>query len=229
MRTDLYLEQIRDMATIRWATVLPDNNIAMAFFPPRFPLRNSLRFPSNRRAAFSKAGGMKPKMCDSTSFTSVMRVLPIDDIARRARLIFKKWPVPRKRKIWSPPSGEECTYYDDPIKTVRETIYEKWKLRNYPDYYGYRPPFRTCWRFMTSRKFTATRIHEMRAGRSYLKAQKDWRDPDGSPLCPRCEEEEESFEHVITVCPALAETRERYSEFSFDISPGSSVWKENKK
>ena len=54
----------------------------------------------------------------------------------------------------------------------------------------------------------------MRAGRSYLKAHKDWRDPDGSSLCPRCEEEEESFKHVITVCPALAEARIRHSEFS---------------
>jgi len=84
MPTDLYLEQISDMATIRWATALPDNNIATALFPPGFQLRDSLRFPSNRRAAFSKAGGMKPKTWDSTSFTSVQRVLPIDDIARRA-------------------------------------------------------------------------------------------------------------------------------------------------
>jgi len=69
----------------------------------------------------------------------------------------------------------------------------------------------------------------MRAGRSYLKAHKDWRDPDGSPLCPRCDEKEESFKHVITVCPALAGARERHSEFSFNISPDSLVWKENKK
>jgi len=160
---------------------------------------------------------------------SNQRVLPIDDIARRARLIFKKWPVPRKPNIWSPPSGKKCTYYDDTIKTVRETIYKKWKLRNYPDYYGYRPPFRTCWRLMTSQKFTAARIHQMRAGRSYLRADKDWRDPNKSFLCPRCEEEEESFEHVISVCPALPEARERHLEFSFDISLESLVHKENKK
>jgi len=174
---------------------------------------------------------MKPKTWDSTFLTSGQRVLLINDIARRARLIFKKWPVSRKPNIWSPPSGEECTYYDDMIKTVRTTIYQKLKLRNYPDYYGYRPPFRTlaCWRFMTSGKFTAARIHQIRAGRSYLKAHKDWEDPDGSSLCPRCEEEEESFKHVVIVCPALAEARERHLEFSFDISPESLVWKENKK
>ena len=36
MPTDLYLEQISDMATIRLSTALPDNNIATALFPPGF-------------------------------------------------------------------------------------------------------------------------------------------------------------------------------------------------
>jgi len=31
------------------------------------------------------------------------------------------------------------------------------------------------------------------------------------------------------MCPALVGARERHSEFSFDISPDSLVWKENKK
>jgi len=68
----------------------------------------------------------------------------------------------------------------------------------------------------------------MRARKSYPKADKDWTDPDGSFLCPRCDEEEVSFKHFITVCPALAERRIRDSEFSFDISPDLLVWKEKK-
>ena len=47
MPVDLYLEQMRDMAAIRWSTALPDNNIATALFPPGFPLHNSFRLPSN--------------------------------------------------------------------------------------------------------------------------------------------------------------------------------------
>jgi len=82
---------------------------------------------------------------------------------------------------------------------------------------------------MTSQKLTAVRIHQMRAGKSYLRAHKDWRDPNKSSLCLRCEEEEESFEHVISVCPASAEASERHPEFSFDISPESLVHKENNK
>ena len=120
MPTDLCLEQIRDMATIRWATALPENNIATALVPPSSPLHDSFHFPCNRRATFLKAGGMKPKTWDSTSFTSVQRVLPIDDIARRARPIFKKWPVPRKPNIWSPPAA----------KTTRTTMTGSKRLGN---------------------------------------------------------------------------------------------------
>jgi len=90
MLVDLYLKQIHNMAAIQWSTALPDNNLATALFPPGFPLHDSFCLPSNRRAAFSKAGGMKPKTWDSISYTSVQRILPIDDVARRARLLFSK-------------------------------------------------------------------------------------------------------------------------------------------
>jgi len=180
MPVNLYLEQIRDMAAIRWSTALRDNNIATALFPPGFPLHHSFHLPSNQRAAFSKAGGMKPKTWDSTSYTSVQRILPIDDMARRASLLFPKWPVPRKPNIWSLPDHDKCEYYDNTLKRVHKHIHWKWKLLTYPEYYGYRPAFRTCWRFMTINKFATSHLHQMRAGKSYLKAQKDWRNPEAS-------------------------------------------------
>jgi len=65
---DLYLEQICDMATIWWSTALPDNNIATALFPLGFPVQDSFCLLSNQRVVFSKAGGMKPKTLDSTSY-----------------------------------------------------------------------------------------------------------------------------------------------------------------
>ena len=229
MPADLYLKQIRDMGTVRWATALPTNNIATAMFPPSFPLLDSYRLPTTRTKAFARAGGMKPKTWDSTSYKSVQKILPVDDIARRARLFFTKWTVPRKPNVWSPPSLEKCKYYDNTLKTIRETIYMKWKQRNYPEYYGYRLPFRTCWHFMTAGKFTVACLHQMRACKSYLRAQRDWRDPEGSPTCPRCSESEETFVHIVTECPALATPRMGFSKISFDISSESLVWKENKK
>ena len=64
---------------------------------------------------------------------------------------------------------------------------------------------------------------------SYLKAQKDWRNPEASVLCPRCEDEPETFKHVIADCQAFASARVGQPEEVFDISPGSLIWAENKK
>jgi len=82
---------------------------------------------------------------------------------------------------------------------------------------------------MTINKFAASGLHQMRAGKSYLKAQKDWRNPEASMLCPRCENEPETFEHVIADCQALASARAEQPDGIFDISPESLVWAENKK
>jgi len=82
---------------------------------------------------------------------------------------------------------------------------------------------------MTINKFAASRLHQMRAGKSYLKAQKDWRNPEASVLCPRCENEPETFKHIITDCQALASARVGQPDEIFDISPESLIWAENKK
>jgi len=82
---------------------------------------------------------------------------------------------------------------------------------------------------MTINKFAASRLYQMRAGNSYLKAQKDWRNPEASVLCPGCENEPETFEHVIAGCQALAGARVGQPDEIFDISPESLIWAENKK
>ena len=173
MPVELYLEQIRNMAMLRWATTLPSNNIATALMLLRMLLSEDYRFPSNQRLAFSRLGWLKPKTWNSASYTSVQKILPIDMIARCTRILFPKWPFPRKPNIWSPSEIDEYKYSEDMIKHIREAIHHKWTKREYLAYYGYRPPYRTCWRFITSHKFAAARLHQMRAGKSYLKAQGD--------------------------------------------------------
>jgi len=81
---------------------------------------------------------------------------------------------------------------------------------------------------MTINKFDASRLHQMGAGKSYLKAQKDWRNAEASVLCPRCENEPETFEHVIADCQALASARFGQPDEIFDISPESLIWAKNK-
>ena len=48
-------------------------------------------------------------------------------------------------------------------------------------------------------------------------------------LCSRCENKPETFEHVIADCQALACAMVGQPEETFDISPGSLIWAENKK
>jgi len=82
---------------------------------------------------------------------------------------------------------------------------------------------------MTLNKSATCRLHQMRAGKSYLKAQKDWRNLEESVLCPRCQNEPKTFIHVVTGCPALASASVGQPDEIFDISPGSQIWAENKK
>jgi len=179
--------------------------------PSAVPHRTTRYHPTTRThtdgATPPHSGGMKPKIWDSTSYTSVQRIHPIDNVARRARLLFPKWSVPRKPNIWSRPDPDECEYYNNTLKQVHEYIYRNWKLLNRPEYYSYRPMFRTCWHFITVNKFTASCLYQMRAGKSYLKAQKDRRNPEVSVLCPRCENEPETFLHLIAHCWALTNAR----------------------
>jgi len=82
---------------------------------------------------------------------------------------------------------------------------------------------------MTINKFAASRLHQMRAGKSYLKAQKDWRNPEASLLCPRYENEPKTCKHIIADCQALTSTRAGQPDEIFDISPESLISVENKK
>ena len=56
-------------------------------------------------------------------------------------------------------------------------------------------------------RFVCSRIHQMRTGASHLAAYISGSNRDSSTLCPFCEEEDESLEHAILLCPAKAQPR----------------------
>ena len=58
-------------------------------------------------------------------------------------------------------------------------------------------------------KFVAGRIHQMRAGKSYLAAHPTWRSPDADSSYPRSSLEPEIFEHAILSCPSRQHSRSR--------------------
>ena len=73
-------------------------------------------------------------------------------------------------------------------------------------HYPYPVPSRPH-RFMQLGKFQASRIHQMRSGRSYLAAQEDLLDQEPNPTCRKCGEGEETFHHTAITCPAHAQNR----------------------
>jgi len=54
-------------------------------------------------------------------------------------------------------------------------------------------------------RFKCGRIHQMSTGASYLAPHVSWWSRDSSTLCPLCEEDDDSFQHAILLCPAKAQ------------------------
>ena len=118
-----------------------------------------------------------------------------------------------------PPQSLMDSTYSALKKTVREKHLEEWaSLFPTPGYYLHHPA--TSPRpFMGLGKFIAGRIHQMRAGKSYLAAHPTWRSPDADTSCPRCSLEPETFEHAILSCPSRQHSRSYLLHGVTDIGP----------
>ena len=73
-------------------------------------------------------------------------------------------------------------------------------------------------------RFICGRIHQMRTGARYLAAHDTWWSRDSSTLCPFCEEDDESFQHAILLCPAKAQPRLTHLSGVDDIGPDGPLW-----
>ena len=84
-------------------------------------------------------------------------------------------------------------------------------------------------RFMHLAKFPASRIHQMRAGPSYLSGQPDFlvfleqREPNLT--CRHCGEGEETFHHAAITCPACARDRLTLCPELSSVAANSNLWK----
>lgn len=74
-----------------------------------------------------------------------------------------------------------------------------------PEYYHFQPSLKPHL-FTGLDRFAAGRIHQMRAGKSYLAAQRP-RSLPASPTCPSCLLAEEDMTHAILECPACSQAR----------------------
>jgi len=109
-------------------------------------------------------------------------------------------------------------------KRIREALLAEWaSLFLTPGYYLH-PPALSLRPFMGLGKVVAGRIHQMRAGKSYLAAHPTWRSPDADTSCPRYGLEHETFEHAILSCPSRQHSRSRLLHGVTSVGPEAPLW-----
>jgi len=78
--------------------------------------------------------------------------------------------------------------------------------------------------FMGLGKFVAGRIHQNRAGKSYLAAHPTWRSPDADTSCLRCGLEPETFAHAILSCFSRQNSKSRLLHSVTDVCHEGPLW-----
>jgi len=91
-----------------------------------------------------------------------------------------------------------------------------------PARYQYQPLLRPH-QFMGLDKFSAGHLHQMRSGKSYLRAHPSW-DSDVPTTCPSCQSARETLEHAILHCSAKEPARTGHLQGVLDIGPDAPVW-----
>jgi len=109
-------------------------------------------------------------------------------------------------------------------KRVREKLLKEWSSLFPTRGYYLHPTTLQPRPFMGLGKFVAGRIHQMRAGKSYLAAHPTWMSPDADTSCPRCGLEPETFEPAILSCPSRQDSRSRLLHGVTGVGPEGPLW-----
>ena len=157
--------------------------------------------------------------------------MPVDAVAHRTIPFtsgLSKMPMINSHLVHPvpalPPQSLMDNTYSALKKRIREKLLEEWaSLFPTPGYYLH-PPTLLPRPFMGLGKFIARRIHQMRAGKSYLTAHPTWRSPDADTCCPRCGLEPETFEPAVLSCPSRQHSRSRLLYGVTDVGPEAPLW-----
>jgi len=105
----------------------------------------------------------------------------------------------------------------------KKLLLEEWKMAAPdPARYTYRPLPKPH-PFMGLCKFDASHLHQMRSGKSYLRAHPSSDNP-APTTCPRCVEAPETREHAILHCSAKRPARDRNLQGVTELGPDTPVW-----
>jgi len=105
----------------------------------------------------------------------------------------------------------------------KRLLMEEWELAAPdPARYAFRPLVKPH-PFMGPSKFDATRLHQMRSGKSYLCAHPSWANPALTTF-PSCEEAHETFEHGMLHCSGKRAARDGPLHGVSELGPDAPVW-----
>ena len=116
--------------------VTPSNNIATAMLPGGYAVVDDYRCLMNRRQAFdNNKGGMRLKLWNSTSTTSVQVRLPIDEVETIAVSLYTIRPFPMKPNRLSIVTEQAAKSWVEAKDGVQQKIQKRWMDWEYPPYY----------------------------------------------------------------------------------------------
>ena len=228
-----YCRYRRKLAALRIACAPPSQNPAAARLPTSFPSLSVFRAQdSSRHLTRGLSSVYLPLNWRSAVPTPPLRKhLPIDamahlllpligDLSRLPMVLHA--PPPPGTDI--PPPRLMIRTYLALKKRARDALLDEWAtLHPAPDYYPY-PPRLTPPPFMGLDKFVAGRIHQMRAGKSYLAAHPSCWSELPNDTCPRSGSGPESFTHAIFHCPKKNRESSLLLGGVTSLDEGSPLW-----
>ena len=223
---DLLLRYKRRLAALRILCSPPEINPATARLPPSVQTPSLYRHSPDHRSLSAKNAGSRlplPWLQPRPPLKNRAH-LPLDALPHSMLFIlgpggFEPLPVTSQHRLCqhhpAPPPGLS----DPQLKLqCRSHLIKDWE-ESAPDpaRYPYRPSIKPH-PFMALNKFTAGRLHQMRSGKSYLRAHPSWSD-DAPTTCPSCDEAPETFEDAILRCPTKGPAGARHLQGVSDIGP----------
>jgi len=126
-------------------------------------------------------------------------------------LLAKTYPDPHEGRSY-PQTRRHCR---DPLMSERND----WAPD--PSRYPYLPSLKP-YLFMGLNKFDASRLHQMRSGKSYLRAHLSW-DNENPTTCPRFDKASKTFKYAILSCPPSGPSRSCHLQAVTDIDSKAPV------
>jgi len=216
------------LAALRVVCSPPSVNPATARLHPFFPTLSGYRAPDSSQAVTTGLSSIYLPLHWKTRrpVPPIRNHLPVDAVAPRTipcTLGLSRMPMINSHLVCTTPSLPPLSLMDNTYsaltKRVREALLAKWASRFLTPGYYLHPPALSPRPFMGLGKFVDGRIHQMRAGKSYLAAHPTWRSPNADTSCPRCGLEPEALGHAILSCPWRQHSRSRLLHGVTSVDP----------